>query len=402
MSNSRNTWKAGPRARLLATSSALALIASAWAADLALASDADAKPPLWIELGWQFSAVHDSSNFAAPFGSLIPQSGLTAPLDGPLNLPRSNETYAKLSFQPDGSDWVFAASVRYGRAKANGSIKQTAPASNGAGLYYFTRYPERGWVYTFPVVQKQHTNYIRAQTHTNETHLIMDFQAGLDVGLGMLSRHGTSVLSAGVRFAQLNTTQDITGMSAVPDAHFQYFYQKAHAFGPLNDHREFGYRQVWHVLSGNSRSTRNFDGMGPSLSWDATVPVAGHSEIGEVSVDWGLNAALLFGRQKKNVRHNTSGQYHCYVAYYRYRCEGDVGAGPVSDKSQLKTARHVLVPDLGGFLGASFHWKDIKVSAGYRADVFFRALDTAVPGGRKDDTRSFYGPFASISVGTGN
>jgi hypothetical protein len=41
-----------------------------------------------------------------------------------------------------------------------------------------------------------------------------------------------------------------------------------------------------------------------------------------------------------------------------------------------------------------------KVSLGYRGDFFFGAIDGGVES-RKTYNRSFYGPFASVSIGLG-
>ncbi len=41
----------------------------------------------------------------------------------------------------------------------------------------------------------------------------------------------------------------------------------------------------------------SFLGIGPSVSWSGDISVIGNEE-GAVTVDWGVNAAILFGRQK--------------------------------------------------------------------------------------------------------
>jgi hypothetical protein len=40
------------------------------------------------------------------------------------------------------------------------------------------------------------------------------------------------------------------------------------------------------------------------------------------------------------------------------------------------------------------------MSVGYRADFFFGAMDTGLDT-RDRETRSFYGPYASVSIGLG-
>ena len=63
-----------------------------------------------------------------------------------------------------------------------------------------------------------------------------------------------------------------------------------------------------------------------------------------------------------------------------------------------RKTRNITVPDVGGTAGISYRMRNLKISAGYRADFFFRVLDTGIAG-QKSSTRGFYGPFASVSVG---
>ncbi len=61
------------------------------------------------------------------------------------------------------------------------------------------------------------------------------------------------------------------------------------------------------MLSGHAE--RSFKGVGPSLSWEGSAALAGNKEDGELALDWGMNGALLFGRQQAKTDHMTSA-YH--------------------------------------------------------------------------------------------
>jgi hypothetical protein len=61
-------------------------------------------------------------------------------------------------------------------------------------------------------------------------------------------------------------------------------------------------------------------------------------------------------------------------------------------------SRNVTVPNIGGFAGLSFKYPNAKVSLGYRADFFFGAIDGGIDA-RKTYDRSFYGPYATVSIG---
>ena|SRR5580692_7961928 len=115
-----------------------------------------------------------------------------------------------------------------------------------------------------------------------------------------------------------------------------------------------------------------------------------------LALDWGLNAAILFGRQKAIVHHQTTALYHPAHVY-----------ASDSDKNLLyqnitghARSRAVTVPDVGGFAGLSFLYSNAKISLGYRADLFFGVMDGGIDR-VKSENRGFYGPFASVSVGIG-
>ncbi len=79
-------------------------------------------------------------------------------------------------------------------------------------------------------------------------------------------------------------------------------------YGTFNSlqHTQFVHFHTYHATGHASRS---FRGIGPSLSWNGSTPVAGNPQGGEVTFDWGANAALLFGRQKARVQHQETAHY---------------------------------------------------------------------------------------------
>ena len=84
----------------------------------------------------------------------------------------------KIIFAPNGSDWVFSASVRYGRSNATRQLHyqsnhKAAPVTqSGRNLGVYGTLEEMG----------------DAQGNLSAAHFILDFQAGKDVGLGMFGR----------------------------------------------------------------------------------------------------------------------------------------------------------------------------------------------------------------------
>ncbi len=133
----------------------------------------------------------------------------------------------------------------------------------------------------------------------------------------------------------------------------------------------------------------------------------GDADRGEITLDWGANASVLFGRQKTKGHHQTTEKAY-YLNHWKSRTIGRplVGKPLIDGHFQNKTAaahystnnqyytghptaqtakaasfnrtRTVIVPNLGGTAGFSFRYTNAKVSFGYRADFFFGAMDGGI------------------------
>jgi iron complex outermembrane recepter protein len=222
-------------------------------------------------------------------------------------------------------------------------------------------------------------------SHHRERNTVLDFSAGKDVGLGLFGSQASSVLKAGVRFAQF-TSKSAFDLRARPDLSIKYF-----TYGPLR----FVADRNFHTYYATGHASRSFRGVGPALSWNGSAPLVGDAQHGEIVFDWGVNASVLFGKQKARVRHQESGHYKAPGGSLLYTTV--YPASPVSRTN----ARSVSVPNVGGMAGISFRRGDAKISFGYRADFFFDAVDGGIDT-RKSTTLGFNGPFASISVGLGD
>jgi hypothetical protein len=375
------------RWQLLTTVSALTLLAAVYGSNETQAAEQDADhPTVWIELGGQFEQVStDQEAFVPPFSTIQPVSGPNrqgvvqiAPGSVQKPLGYSYGADGNISFQPEGTDWVFSADVRYGRSNGSTHVhRSTKPVPTklvfypGGNVHYFSHhYPE----------------FADAASKRSESHIIVDFQVGNDVGLGMFGKDSRSTFGFGVRFAQFHSAlQAILGLG--PD-NGGYAY-----LGPFKLPT-----QDTHTFLGEIRSTRSFHGLGPSVSWNGSAPFAGSADRAEFTIDWGANAAVLFGRQRASIHHQTTGRTHPSRAG---------GTNPYQLTHTLyqhsmdhARSRAVTVPNVGGFAGLSLKFLNAKVSFGYRADFFFGAIDGGIDMAKKED-RGFYGPFASVSVGIG-
>jgi iron complex outermembrane recepter protein len=358
----KNDNRATIRWKLLTGVSALALTAYVSLAAVAKAEDSG-QPPIWIELGGQFAQQQTSEEVFSP-------SFLTAsPFDAASNVglekipPSSWDGAAKISFEPAGTNWVFSASILLGRNSHGSTLSQeTAHASPFAYVYQAYQ------IFT---------------TRSSESHTVMDFQAGRDVGLGMFGGGGRSTMNFGVRYAQFNSRSSTSIRSQ-----------------PTNIVAAYG---SYHKFYASFDAKRKFTGVGPSLSWDASVDLAGNRSESKLTFDWGLNGAVLFGRQHAQVHHQTTNEKVVYASPVHRTAFGSHFAHfPVSQASASPSrSKRVTVPNLGGFAGVSWRTPNAKISMGYRADMFFGAIDGGIDTAKKED-RGFYGPFLSVAVGIGD
>jgi iron complex outermembrane receptor protein len=396
-----------------------------------LFSDTDnGKPPLWIELGGSFSNLSDTSQtFAPSFLSTYAPNGLKSPLFVE-HAPRYGfDEESTISFQPDGSDWIFSAGIRYGRSAANAKQHQQFPNPGEVVAVPKSKDP-LGFAAYYTFYPTHHVKFADALAHQSETHSIMDFEAEKDVGLGLFGPDGSSIVGGGIRVAQFVSKSNIN-FNAEPDVNYPT--------APITDFAEKyqhnrGHANIrFHNYSALASDKENFHGLGPKLDWKASTPVAGDETDGQIALDWGANFAVLFGRQKASGSHQTTVKSY-YASYWKghfgglntghrfksvhngyflnkHFCTDPVGGGcqawgnlvPTHQATNIRTrnrSRMVAVPNLGGFVGLSMKYRNAKVSFGYRADEFFGAMDGGIDS-YKSENRGFFGPFANLSIGLG-
>jgi hypothetical protein len=364
------------RRGLLTTASAIALLGFSYGIAKA-ADDSGDRPTVWIELGGQLSRLNDEQDaFSAPV-MMADRPSMFSPSQEFEKPPLSSiDETGKLSFEPNGSDWVLSASIRYGRSGSNRDERQgTYPKP--LVVHGFT-----GTIQVHPIASK----FANTSTQDDEHHLIVDFQAGKDVGLGMFGRGGSSVLNFGIRFAQFGSESNVV-LQSDPDWQFHYKYAGTIKLA----------QQAFHTNRASLAAERSFHGIGPTLSWNASAPFAGNSHNGELSFDGGLGAAVLFGRQRAQIHHQVTGEYRPPVFGSEQGPRYITYQPPAVDHLRART---VTVPNVGGFAGLTYRIENFKMSAGYRADLFFGAMDGGIDTTKKQNV-GFYGPFASVSVGIG-
>jgi hypothetical protein len=207
------------------------------------------------------------------------------------------------------------------------------------------------------------------------------------VGLGLFGRNGSSVVNVGVRFAAF-TSQASAYMTGRPNVGIATRFYHLPSLGISVPVYYATFHQ--HLMKGEAR--RSFHGVGPTLSWEASAALVGNQEDGELTFDWGLNGAVLFGKQRAKTSHSTTAT--------RFRGQQYAGTLYPPRANHSTRSRSVTVPNLGGFAGLSVKYPNLKVSLGYRADFFFGAMDGGIDSRSTKDV-GFRGPFATVSIGLG-
>ncbi len=336
--------------QLLASVSAAAVLISVSAAHDASASDDNtSRPTVWIELGGELSRLtSEQDSFLPPFVSSTPRPPFEAisPQSAEKAAPASWDGSAKITLEPVGSDWMFSAAVVYGKSGRSRYLDQHTQNPDTA----------TGVLVAYQSITSRNT----------EGHTILDFRAGRDVGLGMGVR---STINVGVRYVHFTASSDSLIQSE-----------------PAN----VGFPLAYHQFNAHLIADRKFNGVGPSLSWDASAAIVGNRDDGEIAADWGVDGAVLFGRQSILGDHQSTD-----VLYSNFYTKGTI-----RDSVPLNRRKEVTVPNLGGFAGVAWRYPNAKVVLGYRADFFFGAMDSGIDA-RETRTVGFYGPFATISIGLG-
>ncbi len=232
-----------------------------------------------------------------------------------------------------------------------------------------------------------HSTFSDVVGSTSERHMMLDFTVGKKFGIGIPGHEGTGTLAAGVRFAQFSSRNSFN-INMMP------YYAL-----PLP------YSENFHdIYEAQTDEQHNFHGYGPEITWDGSNIVWGDvTAAGTINLDWGLNAAMLFGKQTVTLLR--SHMFHCHTDKNGSVPTACPGSDPgeyfaTKDDYAITRTNDVTVPNVGAHLGLSYDYRNAKISIGYKADAFFNAVD----GGqetRDQFDRIFYGPYANVSIGFG-
>jgi hypothetical protein len=179
--------------------------------------------------------------------------------------------------------------------------------------------------------------------HVRETHAVADFAVGRDLGIGT----ATAEVKLGLRYADLSARISGPGVAYTSTS-----------LGSLHS-------------TGNAYLKSRFQGLGPLVSVEGSVPLTG-----QFGLDYGAGAAYLFSLKRDRTFALTNG-------------------------STITQSDNKGVFNLDASLAVTYSFTPgTKVALGYRADAYFDALpgiDFAKTGGKTDSTRVYHGPFLRLT-----
>jgi hypothetical protein len=221
-----------------------------------------------------------------------------------------------------GNGWHFSGQARYGWA------------SGGApDTFSFQNVPASPFIFT------NGTN-----TSHKETHWLVDFMVGRDLGIG-----GNTQVKAGVRVANLTakTKADIAGGTQTQPP------------SPM----------ILSTFSATPEQTSSFLGFGPRIALEGHTPLRS-----SWSFDWGVGGAVLFGDRKLDRTGGTAASIH------------------FPDGS---TKNNATVFNADGMLGLSYWFStSSRLSLSYRVDAYLKGLTTVDATGASTENinRIYHGP----------
>jgi hypothetical protein len=372
-----------------------------------------------VEAGGQAQRFDTPGEAVMPYGGAF-SAGFDPRAAQDEDLGWTNGTDVRLTYRPRGSSWTLAGGVRYGRTSdQTGRRRQERVTGDAVCMSPTTAYyspdlpgvdlsfsgklkcdPDYGPVtvslfgQSFTFDNKYSPEYLLAptdrlsySTDRREEHLIADFEVGKDVGLGALGA-GEGAFGVGMRYAEFRSS--VSGqMRAVPDM--------------VVPEATWGkYNTTFHQYIGSFDAEREFKGVGPTLSWDASRPILGDDQRGRLNLDWAVTGGVLYGKQKTAIKGMQGSDY--FNAVYPFSPHAYVLNGlpsPAETPIGIAPRTHsVLAPLVDLSLGLSFSIPGVKLSTGYRWERYFNVLDAGYAEHESYD-RTIDGPYFKVAVGFG-
>ncbi|HEX5776260.1 MAG TPA: TonB-dependent receptor, partial [Caulobacteraceae bacterium] len=283
----------------------------------------------------------------------------------------------KLTYAPAAGPWEVSAGYRFGKVKGFDKFDAAVLGDIGCVTSCPTGVePDPSSDAFFRAAY----NWIKASATDHEKHTIVDFQIGREMGFGAGVE---SRLKAGLRYASIQSST-LLEMTGVPNWELDATFL------------QFSGRQTHTYYNDEQTAQREFDGFGPTLSWDGSKSLFDGDDSGRLNADWSLTGGVLFGKQK------TSADGREMASFYEGKYTNAVKTPDFTVTTPISISRSnsATVPLLGATLGLSYEIQRVKISTGYRWERYFDALDVGYDERREAD-RTIDGPYLKLSVGFG-
>ena len=275
----------------------------------------------------------------------------------------------RLTYRPAGTPWRVSAGVRFG--KANGGVHQgvyseLADQEKVCGdSLFFCQNPFNPDLDKYDTIP---TNSSWIHTSQSDDHMMVDFMVGRDVGMGAGAFR--SSLSGGVGYARLRSRTDLN-VKGIPD------WVVENQFLFVDD------TATHHWYDATLTSEREFEGVGPVASWEASQRLLGDEQSGSLSLAWTVGGGVLLGKQNVDLTGDILSNY--YSSRYNNTYAQEVDSSELIPVERQRS-KSVTVPTANLSLGLAYEVDRFKVGAGYRWERYFNAID---------------GPYFKLSVGLG-
>jgi hypothetical protein len=344
-----------------------------------------------VEIGGQVQRHDAPTQALTPFAATFPAPFDVSDEAQVQDLDWGDGRDVKLTWRPGGA-WSLSAAYRWG--KTNGAATTFAQVATDPVCAFGGPFASR-CASTDPA-KYQFTHFSRidradASAADHEEHEIVDFAVHHDLGIGL----GRSTVGLGLRYAKLDSAS-LAGIKGIPDWSIpEGFFDVIDPYGPpVVTH-------TIHLIEASAK--RRFAGMGPAVSWDASLPLLDAGDAGHVDLDGSISGAVLFGNQETTIS-ATHRSYRTEASGFKTVFAGNVVAPKptITDAPPISIRRSddATVPNLAASLGLSYNIGAFTAGAGYRWERYFDAIDGGFPAA-EDVDRTIDGPYFKLSVGFG-
>ncbi|HEX6859578.1 MAG TPA: TonB-dependent receptor [Caulobacteraceae bacterium] len=359
--------------------------------------------PLTVELGGQVQRQD------APYETFVSEGMATLPegFDATQTVQNRDLDWGdgrsvRISWRPENSPWSVSAGLRYGRTNSDTarvhnesysshhacgfSPTRPAPSATLANLFCNPQSAK----YNVLIANYATSDFADGEARNHEEHELIDFEVGYDLGVGSLFRR--SEMNLGLRHASFDSTTHVKAAALsdwlVPEG----WASLASVIGVPIEYTTY---------SAELASDREFRGAGPTLSWEAAVPLLGDDTTGHLTLDWSVGGGVLFGDTKTEIEGFDRFERRSGVVNTAGRdFPIDIVGTPTFTPINVTRSKSATVPVVDLSLGLSYDVGRVKVGTGYRWERYFDVLDGGFDEAKKTD-RTIDGPYFKIAVGFG-